>query len=106
MKKYHFVITSFLLLFLLTGCGKQTIIGRWKAANSKDDYYYIFNDDKTCSYEMTVARLDCTFEENDDKLIVLYNGNSQPKTYKYHFDGNTLIITDDAGNENKYIQEK
>ena len=100
MKKYYLGIL-FLLLILTTGC-KKSIIGKWKAIDTKDEYYYIFNADKTCSYEMKVARLDCTYKINGDKLIVLYKGNKKANTFEYRFKGYTLIIKDSTGKDNKF----
>ena len=105
MKKYILGVILLLSLILITGC-KKSIVGKWKAIDSKTEYYYIFNKDKTCSYEMTVARLDCTYEENDNILTILYKGNEKPTTYEYRFDGSTLIIKDDNGKDNKFTKEK
>ncbi len=105
MKRYHFGILIFLLLFLTTGC-KKSIIGKWKAIDTKNEYYYIFNNNKTCSYEMLVARLDCTYEINDDKITILYKGDTKEKTYEYRFEKNTLIIKDDTGKDNKFTKVK
>ena len=104
MKKYFLGILIVLLLILTTGC-KKSIVGKWKSIDKENEYYYIFNDDKTCSYEMTVARLDCTYEENDSKLTILYNGNDKPTNFEYRFEKNTLIITDKTGKDNKFIKE-
>ena len=103
MKKYCLGIVLILLLILTTGC-KKNIIGKWKAINVKDEYYYIFNADKTCSYEMTVARLDCIYELDDNKIIITYKGNTKANTYQYRFDGNTLIIEADNGKDNKFTR--
>ena len=103
MKKYYFGVILFILLFLTTGC-KKNIIGKWKAIETKNEYYYIFNKDNTCSYEMSVARLDCTYEINDDKITILYKGDTKEKTYEYRFDKNTLIIKDNTGKDNKFIK--
>ena len=100
MKKYYIGIL-FLLLILTTGCSKS-IIGKWKAIDSKDEYYYIFNVDKTCSYEMRVARLDCTYEIDDDKINIIYKGNDKKNTFTYKIKGNILIIKDDTGKNNKF----
>ena len=105
MKKYQLVISLFLLLILTTGC-KKTIVGKWEAIETTNQYYYIFNDDKTCSYEMTVARLDCTYEDDGEKLSILYKGKEIANTYQYHFDGDTLIIKDDTGKDNKFAKIK
>ena len=104
MKKYFLGITLILLLILTTGC-KKSIVGKWKAIETDNDYYYIFNKDNTCSYEMTVARLDCTYEDDGEKLTVLYKGTEKAKTFSYYFDEDTLIIKDDAGRDNKFIKE-
>ena len=103
MKNYILGITLLLLLFITTGC-KKSIVGRWKSIETTNEYYYIFNDDKTCSYEMTVARLDCTYELDDEKITILYNGNDKPKTYQYRFEDNMLIIKDNTGKDNKFIK--
>ena len=104
MKKYFLGIVIVLLLILTTGC-KKSIVGKWKSIDKENEYYYIFNDDKTCSYELTIARLDCTYEENDSKLTILYNGNDKPTNFEYRFEKNTLIITDKTGKDNKFIKE-
>ena len=104
MKKYLFGFTLFLSLFLLTGC-KKGIVGKWRAIDTKTNYYYIFNRDKTCSYEMTVARLDCTYEISDNTITILYKGSSKKKTFQYKFEGKNLIIRDDNGKDNKFVKE-
>ena len=105
MKKNHLVLIVFLLLFLATGCGKKSIIGKWKSTNSKNDFYYTFNKDKTCSYEMTVARLDCTYEIEENKITILYKGNDKANTFKYKFEKDTLIITDDTNKKTKFKKQ-
>jgi hypothetical protein len=105
MKKYLLGILLFILIFSTTGC-KKSIVGKWKSIDTKNEYYYIFNKDKTCSYEMKVARLNCTYEENDSKLTIHFAGNEKPNTYEYRFEKKTLIIRDDAGKDNKFIKEK
>ena len=103
MKKYFLGISLILLLILTTGC-KKSIIGKWRTIDTDNEFYYIFNKDKTCSYEMTVARLDCTYEDDGEKLTILYKGNETAKVFQYHFDGSTLIIKDDAGRDNKFTK--
>ena len=73
---------------------------------TNDEYYYIFNEDKTCSYEMKVARLDCSYEIDDTTLTILYDGNESANAYKYRFDKHTLVITDNNGKDNKFTLEK
>ena len=100
---YGNLYNCFFLVFVRC---KKSIVGKWKAIDKESEYYYIFNSDKTCSYEMTVARLDCTYEENDSKLTILYNGTENPVTFEYRFENNMLIIKDDTGNDNKFVKEE
>lgn len=104
MKKYFFGVFILLSLFLFTGCGKS-IVGKWKSTDTNNEYYYIFNKDKTCSYEMSVARLDCTYEENDGKLQIIFKGSEKTNTYEYRFEKGVLIIKDNTGKNNKFIKE-
>ena len=106
MKKYHLGIIIIIVLLLTTGCGKKSIIGKWKSTDTKDEYYYVFNKDKTCSYKMKAARLDCTYEVNENEITILYKGNSKANTFKYKFKEKNLIITDDNNNNNKFIRQK
>ena len=106
MKKYILVIVLFFLIILSTGC-KKKIYGKWKAIDTDIEYYYIFNKDKTCSYEMKVARLDCTYEEkNENQIIISYDGSTKDNTFEYKFEKNTLIIKDTNGKKYKFIKEK
>ena len=105
MNKFLLGTILLFLLLLTTGC-KKSIIGKWKSVDAKTEYYYYFNNDKTCSYEMKVARLDCTFEEENNKLTILYDGNDNPSFFEYRFEGKALIITDSTGRDNKFIKAK
>ncbi len=55
---------------------------------------------------MKVARLDCTYEKDNETLTVLYKGTEEPRNYKYRFEDNNLIITDENGNDNEFTKEK
>ena len=105
MKKNNIGIIL-LILLLTTGCGKESIIGNWKSTGTKDEYFFNFNKDKTCSYEMKAARLDCTYEIDEKKITILYKGSSKPNTFKYKIEKNILIITDDNNKNNKFIKQK
>ena len=93
------------VIILIIG-NKKSIIGKWKSTDTNNEYYYIFNKDKTCSYEMTVARLDCTYEIEESKLIIKFKGNDKPKSYEYRFENQNLIIKDDTNRDNRFIKEK
>ena len=104
MKKVFLGIILSLLLIITTGC-KKSIVGRWKSIETDNTYHYIFNKDKTCSYEMMVARLDCTYIDDGEKLTILYKGNDKENIYNYHFEGSTLIIKGMNGKDNKFIKD-
>ncbi len=104
MKKYFLGVFLLLSILLITGC-KKNIVGRWRAVTTNNEYYYLFNKDKTCSYEMLAARLDCTYEANDGKLTIQFKGNEKPNNYEYRFEEDNLIIKDNTGRDNKFIKE-
>ena len=105
MRKISLGLILILLVLLTSGC-KKSIAGKWKSIDAKNEYYYIFNKDKTCSYEMTIARTECTYEEDGHTLTILFKGIDRPKTYEYYFEGKTLVIKDDTGNGNKFVKAK
>ena len=104
MKKYFLGGVLLLSLLLVTGCGKS-IVGKWRAVDANSEYHYLFNKDKTCSYEMISARLDCTYELDDDNLNIQFKGNETPNKYKYRFEEEYLIIRDNSGKDNKFVKE-
>ena len=106
MKKIFLSGILFFLILLTTGCGKPTIIGKWKSLDKENEYYYIFNKDKSCSYQMTVARLDCTYEIDGEKINILFKGNENAITYWYRFDKGILVIKDHDGKDNSFIKKK
>ena len=101
MKKYILSITLVLLFVFVTGCGKKDkgLVGKWKAEGYSVDYYYIFNEDKTCAYEMAGAKMECTYEDDGTKVTILYKGNTESSSYEYKIDGDTLTIKDSFGND-------
>jgi hypothetical protein len=105
MKKYLLIFLFILLLFVTTGC-KKSIVGRWKSINTDDEFYYIFNSDNTCYYEMSNARLDCTYQDDGEKISILFKGNINKNIYNYSFKKNTLIIKDNDNNIYKFKKSK
>ena len=113
MKRIILWISIFLIILALSIfiagiiiLNRKSIVGRWESIDSNFQYYYIFNKDKTCSYEMIGARLDCTYEENDNELIISYKGTDRKYTFKYRFEGDYLIIKDSTGKDNMFINEQ
>ena len=110
MKKYIiwailFLSLSLIILFLVIS-NKPSIVGKWKSVGKDNEYYYIFNNDKSCSYKMTAARLKCTYKVDDTKLIILYDGSKKSITFDYELDKEKLIIIDQKGKKNKFVKVK
>ncbi len=105
MKKIILSISLIVLTVMVTGCGSKGIIGRWKAEGFSADYYYIFNEDNTCAYEMVGAKMDCTYKDDGTKIEILYSGNTNSSTYEYKIEGNKLIIKDSLGSDVTYERQ-
>ena len=105
MKKYYFGIMIIVLALLTTGC-KKKIFGNWKIVNEKEEFYYVFNRDNTCSYQMKKASLSCTYQIDEEKITILFNGESEEKIYSYEIKADILTIKDKTGKENKFKKEK
>ncbi len=105
MKKTIFVILLVMVVTLTTACGDKKLVGKWRADGYSSEYYYIFNEDKTCAYEMSGARMECTYEDEGDKVTILYKGNTAANTFEYRIEGDTLIIKDSFGQDVKYIRK-
>jgi hypothetical protein len=104
MKKTIWVIVL-IMIILTTACGAKGLVGKWRYDGSSTDYYYIFNDDKTCAYEMAGAKMECTYEDDGTKVTILYTGNTKANTYEYKIDGDKLIIKDGLGKDVTYIRK-
>ena len=80
---------------------KQSIVGLW-AGTTDDEFYYLFNDDKTGSYTMGVDIKEFTYKIDGDTVIIVFDGNSKEHVYKYSIDGDVLSIENDYGIVEKY----
>ena len=105
MKKNIYIIALVMVVLLTTACGAKGIVGKWRADAYSTDYFYIFNDDKTCAYEMSGVKMECTYEDDGSKVTILYKGNTNSNTYEYTIDGDTLLIKDSFGNDVKYTRK-
>ena len=94
---------NYIVVFVLFIPKRNRLVGRWRALNSGDNYYYIFNKDKTCFYIMPNARLDCTYEIDDVKINILFKGEKKTKSYPFRFDNDNLIINDEFGKDNVFV---
>ena len=103
MKRLFSLSLLFICLILVTACGKKEIVGSWQS--ELGGYIYTFNEDGTGSYTKGVVNMEFTYETDEDKLIILYKGNSQPFETTYKLDGQKIYIKDSFGKDNTYIRQ-
>lgn len=90
-----------LLLILVTGCSKKEgIVGTWyyyKDGSTRTDVAYIFNEDKTGSYNFAGLENKFTYEINENVVKLVYTETSMPNEFEYEIKDNILIIKDSNG---------
>ena len=106
MKKTIKLMCSVLVLvgivFLLAGCGKKGIVGSWK---HEQGYVYTFKEDGTGNYSYGDAAMEFTYKVEDNKLSILYTGNTAPFETTFTIDGDTLTIKDSFDNDTIYKRQ-
>lgn len=101
MKRTIYTIILVVCILILSGCGNESLIGKWK----RSGYSYTFNEDKTCEYVVLGLRKECSYEVSDDKLIISYEGTNSSFEYKYKIEKNVLHIYDSLGSNIEYTKE-
>lgn len=91
MKKIVLLITFTLLILVMVGCGKETIIGRWY--DEESDLRVKFLEDNTCEF----ANVKADYRIEDDKLILIVDGVEQVMTYT--LEGDDLELIFDVGDD-------
>ena len=97
-------ITALLIIFLvvITGCEKkEKIVGRW----AHESNVYTFNEDKTCIYEVSGVRKQCTYEVDGEELSLLFKGNTVSDKMTFEIKGKKIIIKDSNGNQTEYVKK-
>ena len=106
MKKIVLFVFVFLAsALLLVGCGKKGLAGTWASKEYSGRYVYTFNEDGTGNYDAAGTKMDFTYKIEDDKISILYTGNTAPFETRYTLDGNTLNIVDSFGNDTIYTRK-
>ncbi|MBO4338513.1 MAG: hypothetical protein J5877_01165 [Clostridia bacterium] len=80
---------------------EKSIVGLW-AGTTDDEFYYLFNEDKTGSYTMGVDIQEFTYKIDGDTVIIVFKGNTKEHVYKYSIENNVLSIENDYGIVEKY----
>jgi len=81
------------------------IVGSWQYEGG--GYTYTFNEDGTGKYELGGTSMEFSYETKDDnKISILYKGNTTPFETEYKVEGNTLNVIDSYGNDTIYKKIK
>lgn len=108
MKKILLAIAVVFSVILLTGCtGKKVdpIVGSWKIDYAGSKYVYTFNEDKTGTYDAAGTKMEFTWEIKEDKLSILYTGNTAPFETTYKIEGKKLTIKDSLDKDVVYEKQ-
>lgn len=101
MKKAIFVLLLIIGIASLTGCGNNTIVGKWVQGS----YIYEFKSNGTCSYNTGSSIIKCKYKTKDNNLSITYDGNTSSFDTTYSIKGNKLNIKDSFGNDTIYIKK-
>ena len=84
------------------------IVGEWKndTAYSGLVFTYTFNEDGTGQYDAAGNIMPFTYETDDDKISILYEGNTDPFETTFSIDGKTLNVVDSLGKDTLYERVK
>ena len=104
MKRMFLATIIFVGIISLVGCKKTekepSIVGKWEY--EAGSFIYTFNKDKTCSYAYGETIMKCTYEIDEDKLSILYDGDTVSFDTTYEIKDNILTIKDSLGEDVKY----
>lgn len=113
MKKTKIIINLFLIIFLsvflLCGCKKndnsKLLIGTWYYSTSdkvRNDIFYEFKDDNTGKYYFYGESKVFTYEIDDKKLTIKYEGGTNTNSFDYKIENNVLTIKDNNSTDVTY----
>ena len=80
-------------------------MGTWEYNQSGAVYAYSFKDDKTGLYSVYGSEIPFTYEDDGQKVTILYNGSTAASAFEYKIEGNKLIIKDSFGNDVEYVKK-
>ena len=105
MKKNILGLLVIVFCLVLVGCnkakGKNTIVGKWALGS----FVYTFNEDGTCTYDVSGKLMKCTYKTDGDKISIIYEGNTAPFETTYSIDGNKLNVKDSFDNDTIYTRK-
>ena len=99
MKKLAALILSIAILLTLASCGsKDALAGTWSAEFEYDGVITgTFDGKGKCTMENAYMNQDGTYTINGDQLTVTLESWSEPSTYTFSVDGNSLTMNENSG---------
>ena len=99
MKKLAALILSIAILLTLASCGsKDALAGTWSAEFEYDGVItWTFDGKCKCTMENAYMNQDGTYTINGDQLTVTLESWSEPSTYTFSVDGNSLTMNENSG---------
>ena len=99
MKKLAALILSIAVLLTFASCGsKDALAGAWSAEFEYDGVItWTFDGKGKCTMENAYINQDGTYTINGDQLTVTLESRSEPSTYTFSVDGNSLTMNENSG---------
>ena len=99
MKKYVALFLIAVTLLTLAACGsKDALAGTWSAEFEYDGVItWTFDGKGKCTMENAYMDQDGTYTINGDQLTVTLESWSEPSTYTFSVDGNSLTMNENSG---------
>lgn len=99
MKKLAALILSIAVLLTFASCGsKDALAGAWSAEFEYDGVItWTFDGKGKCTMENAYINQDGTYTINGDQLTVTLESWSEPSTYTFSVDGNSLTMDENSG---------
>ena len=86
------------------------LVGTWEYKGDSVDETYVFNDDATGIYNITLngnsSEHDMTYEIKGNKVIITFPAENDMMTLEYSVDGDKLNIITEYGDEIEYTRKK
>ena len=86
------------------------LVGTWEYKGNSVDETYVFNDDATGHYTITLngkpSEHDLTFKTEGNKLVITFPAENDGKTDEYSIDGDKLTVKTEYGDEIEYTRKK
>ena len=98
--KMSALLLALVMILGLTACGgsKDVLSGTWSAELGEDGVItWTFNGKGKCTMENAYMKQDGTYSIEDDQLTVTLESWSEPSTYTFSLDGNSLTMNENSG---------